>query len=105
MNLCDIKKQKREEEKYEPLDNEERSFNVLAALRSNRGRERWWELIGNGDGMNEKKMIYREKANPLAEVDVELVEGDMRSGDENFLDKRVDSLKNSEIEKLGAMLV
>ena len=51
--------------------------------------------------MNEKKMIYREKANPLAEVDVELVEGDMRSGDENFLDKRVDSLKNSEIEKLG----
>lgn len=44
-------------------------------------------------------------ANPLAEIDVKLVEGDMSCGDENFLDERVDSLQNSEIEKLGALLV
>ena len=43
--------------------------------------------------------------NPLAEVDVEFVEGDMSGGDENFLDERIKSLQNSEIEMLGALLV
>lgn len=49
----------------------------------------------------------REKirTNPLTEIDVKLVEGDMGGGDENFLDERVDSLENSEVEKLGALLV
>lgn len=41
----------------------------------------------------------------MAEIDVKLVEGDMGGGDENFLDERVDSLENSEVEKLGALLV
>lgn len=45
------------------------------------------------------------EANPLALVDVELVEGDMCGGDENFLNESVDSLENSEIENLGALLV
>ena len=44
-------------------------------------------------------------AAPLGEVDVELVEGDVCSGDEDFLDEGVDALKNSEVEELGAVLV
>lgn len=42
---------------------------------------------------------------PLAEVDVELVEGDVGSSDENFLHEGVDSLENSKVEELRALLV
>lgn len=41
----------------------------------------------------------------MAEVDVELVEGDVSSGDEDLLDEGVDSLENGKIEELRALLV
>lgn len=50
--------------------------------------------------MNICKALY-----PLAEVDVELIEGDMSSSDENFFNEGIDALKNGQIEKLGALLV
>lgn len=56
-----------------PLDDKERSFNVLAT--------------------------------PLIALDIELVEGDMRSGDQNFFDEWIDSLEHGEIEHFGAMLI
>lgn len=44
-------------------------------------------------------------ATPFAKVSVELVEGDVSGGDENFLDGGVDSLQNRQIQKLRALLV
>ena len=61
--------------------------------------EREWDENKNRSKKN------RKRVNPLTEVDVELVEGDMCGGDENFFNEGVDSLENSEIEKLGAVLV
>ena len=45
------------------------------------------------------------EANPLAKVDVELVEGDMSSSDKDLLDEGIDSLENGEVEELHALLV
>ena len=45
------------------------------------------------------------ESNPLGEVDVELVEGDVCGGDEDFLDEGVDALENGEVEELRALLV
>ena len=45
------------------------------------------------------------EANPLAKVDVELVEGDVSSSDEDLLDEGIDSLENCEVEELRALLV
>ena len=42
---------------------------------------------------------------PLIALDIELVEGDMRSGDQNFFDEWIDSLEHGEIEHFGAMLI
>lgn len=55
--------------------------------------------------MVEREDERRERANPLAEIDVELIEGDVCCGDENFLNERVDSLENSEVQKLRTLLV
>ena len=45
------------------------------------------------------------ETNPLAKVDVELVEGDVSSSDEDLLDEGIDSLENGEVEELCALLV
>jgi hypothetical protein len=52
-------------------------------------------MIGKGE----------KNTNPLAKIDVKLIERNMSSGDENFFNERVNSLKNGEIEKLSALLV
>ena len=41
----------------------------------------------------------------MAKVDVELVEGDVSSSDEDLLDEGIDSLENCEVEELRALLV
>ena len=54
------------------------------------------------------KLRERERereANPLAKVNVELVEGDVSSNDEDLLDEGIDSLENGEVEELRALLV
>lgn len=50
-------------------------------------------------------IFEREMTNPLAELDIELVEGDMSSGDENFFNIRVDSPEDGQIQDFGALLV
>ena len=42
---------------------------------------------------------------PLASVDVEFVEGDVGSGDENLLNEWIDPLQHREIEDFGGLLV
>lgn len=41
----------------------------------------------------------------MVEIDVELVEGDVGGGDEDFLDEGIDPLEHCEVERLRAMLV
>ena len=41
----------------------------------------------------------------MAKVDVELVEGDVSSSDEDLLDEGIDSLENGEVEELRALLI
>ena len=41
----------------------------------------------------------------MAKVNVELVEGDVSSNDEDLLDEGIDLLENGEVEELRAMLV
>ena len=43
--------------------------------------------------------------NPLVKVDVELVEGDVSSNDEDLLNEGIDSLENGDIKELCALLV
>lgn len=42
---------------------------------------------------------------PLAVIDVEFVEGNMSSSDKNLFNERIDTLKNRQVEELGAVLV
>ena len=53
----------------------------------------------------EREREREREANPLAKVDVELVEGDVSSSDKDLLDEGIDSLENAEVEELHALLV
>ena len=53
----------------------------------------------------EREREREREANPLAKVDVELVEGDVSSSDKDLLDEGIDSLENGEVEELHALLV
>ena len=41
----------------------------------------------------------------MVALDVELVEGNMRGGDEDLFDEGIDSLEHGEIEHFGALLI
>jgi hypothetical protein len=41
----------------------------------------------------------------LVALDVELIEGNMRGGDEDLFDEGIDSLEHGEIEHFGALLI
>lgn len=45
------------------------------------------------------------KTNPLIELNIEFVKGNMRRRYQNLFDERIHSLKNGEIEELGTMLI
>ena len=50
--------------------------------------------------------MRREKwANPLIEIDVEFVEGDVSGGDQDLLNIGIDSLEHGEVEEFCAVLV
>ena len=80
-----------------PLDNEERSFNILATLE--RVKQKMREESGK------KRRERKKRTNPLVAFDVEVVEGDMRGSEENLVDVRIDSLEHGEIQHLRALLI
>ena len=63
------------------------------------------EKAKNFEIEKEREREREIETNPLAKVDVELVEGDVSNNDEDFLDEGIDSMENGEVEKLRALLV
>ena len=63
------------------------------------------EKAKNFEIEREREREREREANPLAKVDVELVEGDVSSSDKDLLDEGIDLLENGEVEELHALLV
>lgn len=75
-----------------PLDYKKWSLHIFATLHMHLKQQvKIWQ---------QKKSVHisieinKEKAYPLGKIDVEFVESDMSSGEENFFNRRIDTLKN-----------